>query len=145
MQSNPTSRLVGSTVTIQAAAAGLSYLQVSNVGSSSVGWETISASQATTAYDHGGVQLRVATTEIGYGNVPVARYNGSVLPSSANYLTENICQSGSTYVIPCAVGQTIVGFRKYWNLDGKQNGSFTYQNTSTNSPWNTVNDSISIL
>ena len=126
-------------------APALSYLQITNVGSSNVGWEAIAASQTTTAYDHGGAQLRVVTDEIGYGNVPVARYNGGVLPASANYLTQTICWNGSAYVLPCSAGQTVVGYRKYWNLDGKQNGSFSYQNTSTNSPWNTMSDSISIL
>jgi hypothetical protein len=126
-------------------APALSSLQISNVGSSNVGWESITAAQTTTVYDHGGAQLRVVTDEFGYGNVPVARYNGSVLPTSANYLTQTICWNGSAYVLPCSAGQTVVGFRKYWNLDGKQNGSYSYQNTSTNSPWNTLSDSISIL
>lgn len=72
-------------------APALSSLQISNVGSSNVGWESITAAQTTTVYDHGGAQLRVVTDEFGYGNVPVARYNGSVLPASANYLTQTIC------------------------------------------------------
>jgi hypothetical protein len=126
-------------------APALSSLQISNLGSSNVGWEGIAAAQTTTTYDHGGAQLRVVTDEFGYGNVPVARYNGSVLPSSTNYLTQTICWNGSAYVLPCSAGQTVVGWRKYWNLDGKQNGLFSYQNTSTNSPFNTLSDSISIL
>lgn len=128
-----------------APAPSLSYLQISYVGSSNYGgWETISSSQISTVYDHGGTQLRVITDEIGYGNIPVARINGGALPSTANYQTAYICQSGSSYVTPCSSGQIIVGYRKYWKLDGYQSGIFAYQNTSTNSPWNTLSDSISI-
>lgn len=129
----------------QAAAPALSFLQIAFVGSSNIGWESITALQTMTSNDHGGVQVRVVTEEIGYGNLPVARFNGSVLPKSKNYLTETICWNGNTYVFPCSAGQTVVGFRKYWNLDGYQIGSFSYQNKSTNSPWNTMSDSISIL
>lgn len=125
-----------------APAPGLSYLQITNVGSSNVGWELVSAMQTTTAFDHGGMQLRVVTDEIGYGNLPIARHNGAVLPSSANYATQQICWNGSTYIIPCSPGQTVAGWRRYWNLDAHQNGTFSYQNTSTNSPWNTLSDSL---
>ena len=62
-------------------APALSSLQISNVGSSNVGWESITAAQTTTIYDHGGAQLRVVTDEFGYGNVPA-------------------------YVLPCSAGQT---------------------------------------
>lgn len=126
-------------------APSLSYLEVSYVGSANVGgYESIAPSQLTTVYDHGGTWLRVVTDELGYGNNPVARFNGSILPSSANIQTQNICWTGSGYTLSCSAGQTIVGFRKYWKLDGYQGGNFSYQNTSTNSPWNTMSDSISI-
>jgi Domain of unknown function (DUF4879) len=139
------SRLDVSRRVTEAAAPRLSFLQIAFVGSSNIGWEGITALQSMTSNDHGGAQLRVVTEEIGYGNLPVARFNGSVLANSKNYFTETICWNGSVYVIPCSAGQTIVGYRKYWNLDGYQIGSFSYQNKSTNSPWNTMSDSISIL
>lgn len=126
-------------------APALSYLQISNIGSSQVGWEAIGAAQTHTAQDHGGAQLRVVTDELGYGHVRVARFNGGVLPISANHLTQRICWNGSAYVLSCSAGQTVAGFRRYWKLDGKQNGSFSYQNSSTNPPWNTMSDSISIF
>lgn len=126
-------------------APALSYLQISHIGSSQIGWEAIGAAQTTTAQDHGGAQLRVVTDELGYGHVRVARFNGGVLPIAANHLTQRICWNGSAYVLSCSAGQTVVGFRRYWKLDGKQNGSFSYQNSSTNPPWNTMSDSISIF
>ena len=85
--------------------------------------------------------------EVYFGTVPRARDSEqlSTVPASANDLTQTICWKGSAYVLPCSAGQTVVGHRKYWNLDSKQNESFSYQNTSTNSPWKTMSDSISIL
>jgi hypothetical protein len=129
-----------------AAAPPLTYLQISAVGSSLVGWEVFNNTyQTITDYDHGGSQMRVETVELGYGSNRVAKVNGGVLPSSANYLTINICQDIYGQLnTTCSAGQVIVGFFRYWNLDGYQNAYFTYQNTSTNSPWNTMSDAMSI-
>ena len=125
-------------------APGLTYLQISYVGSSNIGWEQTPDGLYTTVYDHGGAQLRVVTDELGYGNLMVARMNGSVLPSSAQYSNSTICWNGYSYVTPCSAGQTVAGWRRYWNLDGYQSGTFSYQNTSTNSPFNTMSDWINI-
>ena len=65
--------------------------------------------------------------------------------SSANYQTTPVCVTGGSYTWPCTAGQTVVGFLRYYNLDGNQSGLFKYQNTSTNSPWNTMSVQISIL
>lgn len=125
-------------------APGLTYLQISYVGSSNIGWEQTPDGLYTTVYDHGGTQLRVVTDELGYGNLMVARMNGSVLPSSAQYSNSTICWNGVSYVTPCSAGQTVAGWRRYWNLDGYQSGTFSYQNTSINSPFNTMSDWINI-
>lgn len=136
------------------AAPALSYLQIDFVYSDSYyaqypgtyGWEGVSGSQYITLGDHGGAQMRVVTQELGYGNNPVATWNGGQVSASVNYKTDTICVNWARtgYDIPCLAGQTVVGFRKYWNFDGYQNGVFTYQNQSTNSPWNTMYDSMSI-
>jgi hypothetical protein len=130
--------------TDKAPAPPLTAMVVSNVFSSNVGWEAIGSGQLSTFYNHGGAQLRVVTDELGYGHIPVARMLGAVLPSSANYQTQYICVSGGVLVLGCSPGQSIVGFRKYWNVDGRQSGNFSYQNTSTNSPWNTLSTAITI-
>ena len=128
----------------KARAQGLQYLQVAAVLSASGGWESIGAYQMATSRDHGGGSLRVVTEEIGYGNVLVARMNGILLPASANYQNESICFNGRAATTRCSSGQTVVGYRRYWKLDGNQRGTFSYQNTSMNSPWNTMSDSIYI-
>jgi len=128
-----------------AAAPGLSYLQIHHVKSQSYPyqWEFVPVSTLRTVNDHGGSWLRVATVEVGYGSHPIGRMNGAVLPASANYQTVPFCTSN--YALPCSPGQTVIGFVRYWNLDGYQNGIFSYQNTSTNYPYKTLSDRLTIL
>ena len=128
-----------------APAPGLSRVFIYAVGSSDCGWEYMTTfDQYSTNCDHGGQQLRVAVQEIGYGGNAFAWMNGGVLPKSANYANESICIVGNNYVFPCPAGYTIVGWIKYYNLDGYQNGNFRFQNTSINPPQNTLSASISI-
>lgn len=139
-----TSLAMLATATVAAAPAPpLSYVQVRYVGSSNQGWEPIADAQASTTLDHGGAQLRVLTVEVGYGTVRIAKINGVTLPSTANYQTVAFC--GSNFLTPCSPGQTIVGYTRYWNVDGYQGGTFSYQTTSINSPFNTMIDTLNIL
>ena len=135
--------LLATTSVVAAPGAPLSYVQVRYVGSSNIGWEAISDIMPSTLQNHGGAQLRVLTVEVGYGTSRVAKINGITLPSSANYQTIAFC--GSNFLTPCSAGQTIVGYSRYWNLDGYQGGLFYYQTTSINSPLNTMSDTLSIL
>jgi len=131
-------------VTPKAAAAALYYLEIRYVGSSNIGWEYINPSQWITVEDHGGALMRIVTLELGYGCNPIAKMGGGQLPWSSNYHTDSMCWNSSGYLGICEPGQVVVGFRKYWNIDGWQNGYFTYQNTSCNYPYNTMSDAISI-
>ena len=131
--------------TQRAPAPSLTRIAVYAVGSSDCGWEYMtSIGQFSTTCNHGGSLLRAAVQEIGYGNNPIAWMTGGILPSSTNYLTESICIVGSSYTSPCPAGYTVVGWMKYYNLDGNQNGLFEFQDTSTNSPWNTMYTRINI-
>ena len=133
-----------SAATVAAAPAPpLSYVQIRYVGSSDIGWEAIPDNQFSTLQNHGGAQLRVLTVEVGYGTNGIAKINGTTLPASANYSTMPFC--GSNFLTPCTAGQTIVGFTRYWNVNGYQGGTFYYQSTSINSPWNTMSDTLTIL
>lgn len=125
-----------------APAPALSSMWVYAVGSSNCDWE-YTAGLSTTSCDHGGAQLRTAVLEIGYGSSRIAWMNGGILGSS--YANTPVCVTGGYYTWPCTAGQTVVGFLVEYNLDGYQNGLFRYQNTSTNSPWNTMAVQISIL
>ena len=123
-------------------APSLSYVQVRYIGSSTQGWEAISDNQLSTNLDHGGPLLRALTVEVGYGSSPAAFMNGARLPNSANYSTVAFCSSN--FLTPCQPGQTVIGFVRYWSLDGYQNGNFYFQNTSTNAPRNTMGDGVYI-
>jgi hypothetical protein len=141
----PVAQTEGLTATL-APAPPLSYVQVYAVGSTNVGWETLSNSSAlSTTYDHGGANLYVEVLELGYGGNPIVKMNGGLLPSSANYATYSVCSDvyGNLYS-PCNAGQTVAGWLRYYDVSGNQSGLFEYQNTSLNSPWNTMSDRISI-
>lgn len=130
-----------------APAPPLSYLQVYAVGSSNIGWEILNdANTWSTSYDHGGQYMYVAVLELGYGGNPFAWMNGGQLSSSANYANDSVCIDAYGYLYtPCAVGESVDGWLRYFDVSGTQGGMFDYQNTSLNSPWNTMYDSISIL
>ena len=132
---------------LRAPAPPLTRELVYAVGSTQYGgWEYMTTiGQSSTVGDHGGAQLRVVVQEIGYGNNPLAWMAGSLLPASANYQNDAICISGNYYVSPCPIGGIVVGWYRYYNLDGWQDNLFQYQHTSTNSPYNTLSTSINIL
>lgn len=134
----------GVSAALSGPAPGLSAMWVYAVGSSNCGWE-YTAGKTTTTCDHGGVQLRSAVLEIGYGSNSIAWMNGGLLPRSAMYASTPVCVTGGYYTWPCTAGQTVVGFLNEYTLDGYQTGIFKYQNTSTNSPWNTMSVQIKIL
>ncbi|WP_165789459.1 DUF4879 domain-containing protein [Billgrantia endophytica] len=129
-------------------ASPLTEMWVFAVYSSDCGdWEIFpSPGTLSTSCGHGGASLRAAVLEVGYGSNPIAWYQGGQLPSSANYETELWCDQGGGVLAPCSPGQTVAAFLRYYNLDGSSvSGIFAYQNTSTNSPWNTLSTSINIL
>ncbi len=135
----------------QAAAPQLSRELVYAVGStqysSSSGnlWEYMTTiGQTSTVGDHGGAQLRVVVQEIGYGGSPTLRMNGVILAKTADYQDTSICIVGSSYTFPCPAGYTVIGYMRYINLDGYQSGTFSYQNSSLNSPYTTLSTSINI-
>ncbi|RFA26258.1 hypothetical protein CAI21_17415 [Alkalilimnicola ehrlichii] len=108
-------------------------------------WEVFpSPGTFATSCGHGGPTFRVAVIEVGYGSNPIARYQSGQLGSA--YDVELWCEQFGGGLAPCSPGQTVVAFVRYYNLDGRSvPGQFQYQNTSTNSPWNTMSTSINIL
>ncbi len=129
-----------------APAPPLTRMFVFAVGSTNCNWEYMtSVGQLATTCNHGGAQMSAAVLEIGYGSNPIAWMSGTVLPNSANYQTTPVCIVGTRYDWPCSPGATIVGFLRYYNLNGYQNGLFRYQNTSINAPMNTLSTRINIL
>ncbi|WP_300318714.1 DUF4879 domain-containing protein [Idiomarina sp.] len=123
----------------------LTEMYVYEVESSNCGVEN-TVGVSTTGCDHGGSMLRARVLEIGYGSSRIAWMGGGTLPGSALVSSNMVCDDGfGGLVIPCSADQTVVGWFLEYNLDGNQNGFFRYQNTSTNSPFNTMSVQISIL
>ena len=116
----------------RAPAPPLTYLEsYAVISSNHPTYEYLSQSQFSTIYDHGGAEMYVVTVELGYGGNPIAQLNGSYLS-----------QIDSLSITDA--GGTIIGWYRLWNANGHQSGQFTYQNTSINSPWNTMSDWVMI-
>lgn len=121
-----------------AAATGISYFEIGNIGSSNVGWETIQSYQTTTLNDHGGSQLYAYVWQVGYGNIGSASINGiSKTAEQSQY------RCGSDLHI-CATGETVTGWVYLYNLSGQQSGTFTVSANSIASPYGYWSDSIYI-
>ena len=87
-------------------------------------WEEIKKNQSMTRQSHGGVFLRIATIDIGYGHSGTAKMNSSILKQyDSEVMTDN---SGIAYA-----------FVKYWNADGYNGGNFTYENDTINGVYTT--------
>lgn len=110
-------------------AAPLSSLNVVQVESEQGGIETINTNSFSTTRNHGGSYLYIYTKEIGYGQNPNAKMNGSAVKSI-----------GSTVI----GGNPIVGWYYKWDASGHQQGTFEYQKTSINFPFNTMRTSLYI-
>lgn len=128
-----------------ASASPLRQLVVGAVYSANGGQEYIALGQYATKKSHGGSFVRVITLELGIGIDPIAKMNGNQLgrfPLSTTAICQNILtgQYGT-----CTAGQTVAGYQYVWDVTTWQKGSFTYQNTSANSPWNTMSTWITIL
>lgn len=102
--------------------------------------------QLATTCDHGGAQLRVFVMEIGHSDSysQYAKIQGKSLPRSAIVSSTPVCRVGAQLKIPCTPGIAVDGFIYEFKLDGYQKGSFTYQSTSINYPWNTMSTQIFI-
>lgn len=119
-------------VGIRASAPPLNQLEVYAAVSTQQTYEYFSQNQLSSVYDHGGAELYIVTEEIGYGHIRSAKFNGNKL---SQYMQEHIDYNGDSIVD---------GWYVWWNASGYENGTFNYQNTSTNFPGNTMTDSIFI-
>lgn len=118
---------------VRSSAPPLTYLEVYAACSSQYpNWEYFSEDQVYSVQDHGGDEMYIVTAELGYGSTRFARMNGSLLSS---YNVQYIDLDGDS---------VIDGFFYYWDASGYQGGNFTYENTSSNYPWNNMSDSIRI-
>ncbi len=115
----------------------LTYLQaVAVISSQHPTYEYLNVYDYSTTYDHGGAELYIVTEEDGYGQNNIAMMNGT-------RLTEFQDQTHPQRIVDSS--GTIIGWYRWWIANGQQSGTFTYQSTSINYPWNTMYDSLYVL
>ncbi|WP_245566394.1 DUF4879 domain-containing protein [Tuberibacillus calidus] len=124
---------VNPSVVPYSSAPPLTYLQVyAAISTNYPQYEYFNENQLSSVQDHGGAEMYIVTVELGYGNRPVAKFNGGQLTETQNQYID-------------LDGDSIIdGWFRWWDASGSESGTFTYQNTSTNYPWNTMYDSINI-
>lgn len=112
----------------------LTYLQVASVESELGGYEDLTENQVSTVKDHGGSFMYVTTIQLGYSSSKFARMAGNVLP----LLKSTPLDINGDFVID--------GYQYTWNASGSQysSGTFSYEATSSSSPFNKMSDSINI-
>ena len=132
---------------VKAPAPGVTFLQVVNVCSTQ-GCDTISSGQLATQITHKGPQVYAYVWEIGYGRGEIAKQGGALLTSGQQIAYNPVCLFSGSYTINCPSGYTIVGFRYVWNvgyyLSQGYAQNFTAQDTSLNSPFNTLSTALQI-
>ncbi len=117
---------------IKAPAPALEYLEVyAAISSNYPDYEIFSETQFISEEDHGGAELYIVTLEFGYGYLQVAKMDGVTLTEIDQ---EPVVDDAGI----------VVGFIRWWDASGFQEGQFIYKNTSFNSPYNTMEDWINI-
>lgn len=127
--------LASAPAVLAASAPPLTSVQVLKVQSAACGIENISDGQEQTKCDHGGSNIKVYVLEMGYGRAPHAAIDGF----SVAGVQANVCAYGNGNPTECTGTQTrVVGKLYIYDLGDKQEGTFTFSNTSINAPGNTV-------
>lgn len=123
-----------------ASAAPLSQLKVLKVESPSCGFEDIAPGQEQTRCNHSGPNIKVYVLEVGYGRAAHVALDGF----EVNGTRTPICAFDNGNLAECTVGRKTVGYLYVFDLAGKQEGTFTFSNTSINAPGNTLSTQLYI-
>ncbi|APC17395.1 DUF4879 domain-containing protein [Pseudomonas frederiksbergensis] len=133
--------LVGAHTALAASAPPLSEVKVLKVQSTSCGIEDIAPGQEKTKCDHAGPGIKVYVLEIGYGRLPTATLDGFEVDG----VRTRVCAYGNGNLTECSgMASKIVGNLYIFDLAGKQEGTFSFSNTSINAPGNTMSTQLYI-
>ncbi|MCU1750940.1 YolA family protein [Pseudomonas sp. 6D_7.1_Bac1] len=133
--------LVGTQTVMAASAPPLSEVKVLKVQSTSCGIENIAPGQEKTQCDHAGPNIKIYVLEIGYGRLPNATLDGF----QVNGVRTPVCAYANGNLTECSgMASKIVGNVYTFDLAGKQEGTFTFSNTSINAPGNTMSTQLYI-
>lgn len=133
--------LLLSTQTASAAsAAALSQVKVLKVESPACGFEDIAPGQERTRCDHSGSNIKIYVLEVGYGRRAHVALDGF----EVNGTRTPVCAFDNGNLTECTAGKKTVGYLYIFDLAGKQEGTFTFSNTSINAPGNTLSTQLYI-
>ncbi|MFJ4194784.1 DUF4879 domain-containing protein [Pseudomonas sp. NPDC089534] len=126
---------------LAASAPPLSEVKVIKVQSSACGLEDIADGQPRTQCDHGGSGIKVYVLEIGYGqSQPQATLDGFEVDG----VRSPVCAYQTGNLTECTPGSKTVGSLYVFDLGARQEGTFTFSNTSINAPRNTLSTQLYI-
>ena len=123
-----------------ASAPPLSEVKVLKVASPSCGVESIDEGQKQTRCDHSGSNILVYVLEVGYGREPRVALDGF----EVNGTRTPVCAFRNGNLTNCTPGEKTVGYLYAFDLAGKQEGTFSFSNTSLNAPGNTLSTQLYI-
>jgi hypothetical protein len=134
--------LVLGTQFVQAASAPpLTQVKVLKVESPGCGFESIDQGQTQTRCNHSGPNIRIYVLEVGYGRgQPHVGLDGFDI----NGTRTPVCAFDNGNLTECTAGRKTVGFLYVFDMAGKQEGTFTFSNTSINAPGNTMSTQLYI-
>jgi len=124
-----------------ASAPPLNQVKVLKVESPGCGFESIDEGQAQTRCNHSGPNIRIYVLEVGYGrSQPHVGLDGFDI----NGTRTPVCAFDNGNLTDCTVGRKTVGYLYVFDMAGKQEGTFTFSNTSINAPGNTMSTQLYI-
>ena len=128
-------------IVLAASADPLTQVKVIKVQSPACGLEDIGDGQTQTQCNHSGPSIKVYVLEVGYGqSQPHATLDGF----EVNGTRAPVCAFDNGNLTECTPGNKTVGSLYTFDLAGKQEGTFTFSNTSINAPRNTMSTQLYI-
>ena len=131
---------LGAQTALAATAPPLSQVKVLKVESPNCGFEDIADKQEQTRCDHQGPNIKVYVLEVGYGREAHVALDGFEVDGTRT----PVCAFDTGNLTECSAGKKTVGYLYIFNLAGKQDGIFTFSNTSINAPGNTMSTQLYI-
>ena len=104
------------------------------------GFEDIAEGQAQTRCNHSGPNIKVYVLEVGYGRQPQVALDGFEVDGTRT----QVCAFNNGNLTDCSDRTKLVGSLYIFDLAGKQEGTFTFSNTSINAPGNTMSTQLYI-
>lgn len=131
---------LGAQTALAASAPPLSQVNVLKVESPGCGVENIAPGQEQTRCNHTGPNIKIYVLEVGYGKGAHVGLDGFAVSGTRT----PVCAFDNGNLTACIAGRKTVGYVYVFDLAGKQEGTFTFSDTSINVPGNTMSTQLYI-